>query len=62
MTKPGRDYIPADIRDEFEERAAIREYEAGMTRDAAERAAMAEVCKRYGLPAPQILNTLFPIE
>lgn len=52
--KPGRDYMPADVRDEFEERAAIREFEAGMSREAAEKAAMEEVCKRYGLQLPQI--------
>lgn len=49
--KPGRDYLPDDIRDEFEERAAIMEFDSGLSRDAAEKAAFEEVCKRYGLQA-----------
>ncbi len=35
--------IPADRFDEWEERAAIMEFEAGMSREAAEHAALADV-------------------
>jgi hypothetical protein len=49
--KSPRDYITPlgpDAIDEFEERAAIREYEGKMTRQNAEIAAMREVLKNAG--------------
>ena len=33
-------------REEFEERAAILEFDAGLSRDMAERAAFAQLCRR----------------
>lgn len=39
----GPDDVPQALREEFEERAAIREFEGGMSRDSAERAAFADV-------------------
>lgn len=35
--------MPEDARDSFEERAAIREYDGGMSRDDAEAAALEDV-------------------
>jgi hypothetical protein len=35
--------LPADLRNAFEERAAIAEFDGGLDRDAAERLAWAEV-------------------
>jgi hypothetical protein len=37
------------VRDEFEERAAIMEFDGGLSRDEAERGAWALVSKRYRL-------------
>jgi hypothetical protein len=37
------------VRDEFEERAAIMEFDGGLSRDQAEREAWALVSKRYRL-------------
>jgi len=37
--------LPADERADIIERAAIMEYDGGLTRDAAERAAIAQFCR-----------------
>jgi hypothetical protein len=44
---------PEDIRVEFEEMAGIKQHDAGMSRDEAERAAEAEVRARYARPERQ---------
>ena len=45
--------LDANLRDWFEERAAIREYMAeGVTRRQAERAAWADLVRRFGLRDP----------
>lgn len=52
---PGRNPRPAlteDEREAFEERAAILEYDAGMTRDQAERLALEAVIRRRVKPQP----------
>ena len=41
------DAWPDDVREEFEERAAIMEYDGEMTRLAAERAAVRDVLSRH---------------
>ena len=38
-----------DVREDFEERAAIMEFDGGLSRDEAEREAWAQVSKRYRL-------------
>jgi len=39
----GPDDLPGDLRVEFEERAAIKEYDGGMPRERAEAEALAEI-------------------
>ena len=41
-----RDSMTDDQREEYEERAGILEYEAGMTREEAERVAMAMIVEK----------------
>lgn len=43
------DKVPPEYREEFEERAAIMEHEAGMTRKEAERRAAMRILQREGL-------------
>lgn len=43
----GPDDLPGDLRIEFEERAALMEYEGGLSRERAEALALAEVVKRW---------------
>lgn len=44
---------PDEHREEWEERAAIMEYEAGMTRERAERMAAERILRREGLLRPE---------
>jgi hypothetical protein len=45
--------VPDDHREEWEERAAIMQYEAGMTRERAERMAAERILRREGLWQPE---------
>jgi len=42
------DNLPMDWREEFEERAAILEYDGGLSREQADRQALQEIGKRLG--------------
>lgn len=45
--------VPAELLEEAEERAAIFEYEAGMTRKRAEKMAAERILRREGLLGPE---------
>lgn len=40
---------PDNIREEFEERAAIMEYDGGLSRQEAERLAYLDIAKKHGI-------------
>jgi hypothetical protein len=48
-TSPSRLLVPESVREAYEERAAIMEFDGGLSRDGAEREAWALVSKRYRL-------------
>lgn len=56
MTFP--EYMKTDHAEEIEERAAIMEYQGGMTRERAEYLAARWIDKKYGqgFPRPQVQN------
>jgi hypothetical protein len=48
-TSPSRLLVPESVREAYEERAAIMEFDGSLSRDEAEREAWALVSKRYRL-------------
>jgi hypothetical protein len=48
-TSPSRLLVPESVREAYEERAAIMEFDGGLSRDGAEREVWALVSKRYRL-------------
>lgn len=49
MPEPPPSLLTPDEREDYEERAAIMQYEAGLTRHEAERAALEDVLRRAEL-------------
>ena len=56
----GPDDLPGDWRIEFEERAAIREYEAGQAREHAEAEALREILSRMSAGGVDISQYVHP--